>query len=259
MKKNFKILSVILLFVSVAAICVSLFCDNSSDGDLNSISESDYTHQETESISEISEVLKIEVIEFRENELVFNFSADHLVDCFNAVYKDDNKKPFLNHIESWISDLVSNTAHSNFETLCYQTKRNNNSFNDSTISFYVPKESNYLQYVNLVFPEHSYTEYGYNNFKENCYYFIKTFLHGFDNESIAKLYSALYDYGNDESSYFSNAETPYPKQLYVKDNVGLYSYCKGGTVCITIIPVNKEYTQAQLSAGTKVIYIDEII
>ncbi|MDE5669901.1 MAG: hypothetical protein K2I14_00330, partial [Eubacterium sp.] len=102
-------------------------------------------------------------------------------------------------------------------------------------------------------------EYGYNNFKENCYYFIKNFLPDFKDERVTKLYSALYDYGYDERSFFSIDETPYPKQLYVKDNVGLYSYCRVGTVCITIIPVNKEYIQALTSTGTKVIYIDEII
>ena len=244
MKINYKILFVILALVSVVAICVSLFNDNnkdnSSESEWHSVSD-DYTNIETESISEITEPLKIDVIEFKENELVFNFTANHLVDCFNAIYKADNKKPFLNHIESWDSDSISSTAHSEFETVCYETKRDNNNYNDSIISFYVPEQSNYLQYVNLVFPEHSYTEYGYNNFKENCYYFIKAFFPDFDNACVTKLYSELYNYGSDENSYFSIDETPYPKQLYVKDNIGLYSYSKGGTVCITIIPINKSY------------------
>lgn len=263
MKMKYKVLLVILVFVSVAAISVFYFNNKSSERDLSGVSENDNTvietETETESISEITEPLKIEVLEFRKNELVFNFSADNLIDCFNAIYKADNKEPFLSHIEGWSSDTVSRTAHSEFETFYYQTKRDNNNYNDSIISFYVPGNSDYLQYVNLVFPEHSYTEYGYNNFKENCRYFIKTFFPDFDNECIEKFYRELYDYGSAESSYFSNGEIPYPKQLYVKDNIGLYSYCKGGTVCITIIPVNKEYTQKQFSSGTKVIYIDEII
>ncbi|MDE5670561.1 MAG: hypothetical protein K2I14_03740, partial [Eubacterium sp.] len=151
MKVNLKLLWVVLAFVSVAVISVSLFCDNNTDdaSESESHSTSDtYTSTEAESVSEITEPLKIEVIPFNENELVFKFTADNLVDCFNATYKADNKQPFLNHIESWSSDLVSSTAHSEFETFCYQTKRDINNYNDSTISFYVPKQSNSLQYVN---------------------------------------------------------------------------------------------------------------
>lgn len=91
---KYKVVLVILVFVSVAAISVFYFNNKSSDRDLSGVSENDNSVIETESISEITEPLKIEVLEFRKNELVFNFSADNLIDCFNAIYKADNKEPF---------------------------------------------------------------------------------------------------------------------------------------------------------------------
>jgi len=77
---KYKVLLVILVFVSVAAISVFYFNNKSLDRDLSGVSENDNTvieiETETESISEITKPLKIEVLEFRKNELVFNFSAD---------------------------------------------------------------------------------------------------------------------------------------------------------------------------------------
>ena len=82
MKMKYKVLLVILVFVSVAAISVFYFNNKSSGRDLSGVSENDNTVIETESISEITEPLKIEVLEFRKNELVFNFSADTLIESY---------------------------------------------------------------------------------------------------------------------------------------------------------------------------------
>lgn len=203
--------------------------------------------------------LNVDVIENRENELVFAISIDDFISSYNGYYWQDYNSPYLSPSLEWGRFTYDSAIHSDHETYYYRFYEYEKSWSIPTISVYVPTNSNYIQEITLDFDDHGYTEPLYNLYEEFCFYTLKVFFHNLDDEKITELYNNLINlaYNNivpNEQGYSSNS---IPCALYYKDGIGLYPYfALGESLHICIIPITSQYLDEFASQGVEIYNID---
>jgi len=110
----------------------------------------------------------------------------------------------------------------------------------------------------LDFPEHGYTDWGYEMYEENCFYTLKTFLPDLEDKQIQELYNTLYDKAYDPDCHVSMKNKPSPKVIYYSGNTGLYPYFRGGMIYICIIPVTQQYLNYSAENSIEIYEIDKM-
>ena len=116
----------ILVLSFVILIIVVLVCNRSN----NKIDSKDNLIEKQE-VVKIKE-LDIDVIENKENELVFSFSIDDFIDSYNGYYYKDKKTKYIKPTSEWIIHEYDNSVHSNYGTYYYNYYLGMNSIIDKT-------------------------------------------------------------------------------------------------------------------------------
>ena len=119
--------------------------------------------------------LDIAVIENRENELVFDVSIDDFIDSYNSFWNQDHDWTYLKPSSEWQWYLYDTAIHSSYETFYVYFTEDDQIYPQSTVSVYVPSNGNYIQEITINFDEHSYSESGYEQYKQICFYTLKVF------------------------------------------------------------------------------------
>lgn len=195
--------------------------------------------------SPASEVLKLDfdIIENRENELVFNISLNDFIDSYNSSYYLDHNTLYLQKPSGWKNFIYDSTIHSDHETTLYEFSIDQKIWSQPTITAYVPTNKEYIQEITVNFDDHAYSESFYDTFEELCYYTLKVFFPELSNQQIIDLYTELnmlgdqYVFDNDHG--YEKGCVPYV--LYHKNGVGVYPYfAVGEWQHLCIIPVTEE-------------------
>lgn len=256
-KKLLCAIALLAVFLIILVIAVTNHSGSAlqSGDDLTLSSGSAEESSETTQAEHPKEIKKldIEAIQDQNNELVFSFLIDDFIDSFNGYYYEEYNKSFLSPAEEWVSFTYDETPHSKFPSRYYRFQEDVKNFNEPTISVYVPQNSRYVQEITLDFPEHGYTDWGYEIYERNCFYTLKVFFPDYDDEKIRTVYSTIYDKAYDPGCYISSEYSPSPKVLYYKDNIGIYPYYRGGMIYIALIPVTQQYLD-ELEADNIEIY-----
>lgn len=249
---SFLLFLIVILILSAVGLYIA---DDTNRNDIEYVNEQDIKPQKAE-IKELS----IEILNNRENELVFSFSIDDFIDSYNGYYWKDKQNIYLTPANEWQIAEYDTAIHSNHTTLYYYFKADYKNYVLPSIAVYVPEDADYVQEITVNFDDHSYREEMYELYEEMCFYTIKVFFNDLSDEKIIELYKTLNKLAYDnvfpsEKGYASN---PTPCALYYKDGIGLYPYFAiGQSVRLCVIPVTEQTIYEFKRKGVEVYEISE--
>lgn len=203
--------------------------------------------------------LNINILNNREDELVFNISIDDYIDSYNGYYWNDNKARYLLPSDEWCTQIYDTSIHSNHETIYYYFTEDKDIWSLPTISVYAPTNKDYVQEITVNFDWHSYTENMYELYEQMCFYSLKAVFSELTDEQIINLYSEANSLGYENvyssEEWYSKDSVPYA--LFYKDNVGVYPYFAiGSWQHLCIIPVTEETINEFEQKGVKIYEIE---
>ena len=187
--------------------------------------------------------LDIQVMENRKNELVFTISTSDYVESYNSYYKVDYCRSLLPPVSQWQCFTYDSAIHSEYETKCYSFTEDEHVYSLPTITVYVPTNDDYIQQITVNFDEHSFTQSGFEQYKEMCYYTMKVFFPDLSDARIMDLCAEIVALGNQNvfssDEWFSKNAIPFA--LFYRDGIGVYPYFAiGDWEHFCIIPVTEE-------------------
>ena len=202
--------------------------------------------------------LDIQVMEKRKNELVFTISTSDYVESYNSYYKIDYCRSLLPPVSQWQCFTYDSAIHSEYETKCYSFTEDEHVYSLPTITVYVPTNDDYIQQITVNFDEHSFTQSGFEQYKEMCYYTMKVFFPDLPDARIMDLCTEIVALGNQNvfssDEWFSKNAVPFA--LFYREGIGVYPYFAiGDWEHFCIIPVTEE---AVTEFGEKGVQIHEI-
>ena len=187
--------------------------------------------------------LDIQVMENRKNELVFTISTSDYVESYNSYYKVDYCRSLLPPVSQWQCFTYDSAIHSEYETKCYSFTEDEHVYSLPTITVYVPTNDDYIQQITVNFDEHSFTQSGFEQYKEMCYYTMKVFFPDLSDARIMDLCAEIVALGNQNvfssDEWFSKNAVPFA--LFYREGIGVYPYFAiGDWEHFCIIPVTEE-------------------
>ena len=187
--------------------------------------------------------LDIQVMENRKNELVFTISTSDYVESYNSYYKIDYCRSLLPPVSQWQCFTYDSAIHSEYETKCYSFTEDEHVYSLPTITVYVPTNDDYIQQITVNFDEHSFTQSGFEQYKEMCYYTMKVFFPDLPDVRIMDLCAEIVALGNQNvfssDEWFSKNAVPFA--LFYREGIGVYPYFAiGDWEHFCIIPVTEE-------------------
>ena len=187
--------------------------------------------------------LDIQVMENRKNELVFTISTSDYVESYNSYYKVDYCRSLLPPVSQWQCFTYDSAIHSEYETKCYSFTEDEHVYSLPTITVYVPTNDDYIQQITVNFDEHSFTQSGFEQYKEMCYYTMKVFFPDLSDARIMDLCTEIVALGNQNvfssDEWFSKNAVPFA--LFYREGIGVYPYFAiGDWEHFCIIPVTEE-------------------
>ena len=202
--------------------------------------------------------LDIQVMENRKNELVFTISTSDYVESYNSYYKIDYCRSLLPPVSQWQCFTYDSAIHSEYETKCYSFTEDAHVYSLPTITVYVPTNDDYIQQITVNFDEHSFTQSGFEQYKEMCYYTMKVFFPDLPDARIVDLCAEIVALGNQNvfssDEWFSKNAVPFA--LFYREGIGVYPYFAiGDWEHFCIIPVTGETVT---EFGEKGVQIHEI-
>lgn len=202
--------------------------------------------------------LDIQVMENRKNELVFTISTSDYVESYNSYYKVDYCRSLLPPVFQWQCFTYDSAIHSEYETKCYSFTEDEHVYSLPTITVYVPTNDDYIQQITVNFDEHSFTQSGFEQYKEMCYYTMKVFFPDLSDARIMDLCAEIVALGNQNvfssDEWFSKNAVPFA--LFYREGIGVYPYFAiGDWEHFCIIPVTEETVT---EFGEKGVQIHEI-
>ena len=202
--------------------------------------------------------LDIQVMENRKNELVFTISTSDYVESYNSYYKVDYCRSLLPPVSQWQCFTCDSAIHSEYETKCYSFTEDEHVYSLPTITVYVPTNDDYIQQITVNFDEHSFTQTGFEQYKEMCYYTMKVFFPDLPDARIMDLCTEIVALGNQNvfssDEWFSKNAVPFA--LFYREGIGVYPYfATGDWEHFCIIPVTEETVT---EFGEKGVQIHEI-
>ena len=214
--------------------------------------------EETQPQIEIKD-LDIAVMENRENELVFDVSIDDFIDSYNSFWNQDHDWTYLKPSSEWQWYLYDTAIHSSCETFYVYFTEDDQIYPQSTVSVYVPSNGNYIQEITINFDEHSYSESGYEQYKQICFYTLKVFFPDLSDDSIMDLCMEAITLGNENvftsDEWYSSDSVPCA--LFYKHGIGVYPYFAiGDWEHFCIIPVTQETIDSYEQKGVEIYEIE---
>ena len=202
--------------------------------------------------------LDIQVMENRKNELVFTISTSDYVESYNSYYEVDYCRSLLPPVFQWQCFTYDSAIHSEYETKCYSFTEDEHVYSLPTITVYVPTNDDYIQQITVNFDEHSFTQSGFEQYKEMCYYTMKVFFPDLSDARIMDLCAEIVALGNQNvfssDEWFSKNAVPFA--LFYREGIGVYPYFAiGDWEHFCIIPVTEETVT---EFGEKGVQIHEI-
>lgn len=202
--------------------------------------------------------LDIQVMENRKNELVFTISTSDYVESYNSYYKVDYCRSLLPPVSQWQCFTCDSAIHSEYETKCYSFTEDEHVYSLPTITVYVPTNDDYIQQITVNFDEHSFTQSGFEQYKEMSYYTMKVFFPDLSDARIMDLCAEIVALGNQNvfssDEWFSKNAVPFA--LFYREGIGVYPYFAiGDWEHFCIIPVTEETVT---EFGEKGVQIHEI-
>ncbi len=196
--------------------------------------------------------LDINVLDNRENELVFNVSIDDYIESYNGYCWEDQFMHYLLPSKDWQTCTEETSVHSAHETRLYYFREEENVWSLPTITVYAPTNADYIQEINVNYDWHSHTKPMHDLYKEMCFYTLKVFFPDFSDEQIKNLYSEVNGSLHAPSDEWYSSDSV-PHAVFYKGAIGIYSYSAIGSFqSLCIIPVTQETVETLKQKGSEI-------
>lgn len=189
------------------------------------------------------ELMSVDVKKSHGEEVVFTASMDAFILRFNRLFEQDFGCSYFPPPLQWDSSDYGTGIHSKYPTMQFRFSEDERIYSLPTVTVYTPMEEHSIQEITINFDEHSYTEAGYERFKQLCQYTLQVFLPNLSREAVSRLCDQVLALGNEhvfesDAWYGSGA---IPCALFYKDGVGIYPYFAiGDWQRLCVIPVTEE-------------------
>lgn len=201
-----------------------------------------------------AESVTIEIKESHGEEVVFTASMEDFIDCFNRLFEMDMGCAYFPPPLKWKSTHDDRGIHSQYPTMQFFFSEDERVYSLPTVTVYTPMDEHSIQEITVNFDEHSYTEVGYERFKQLCQYTLQVFLPELSREAVFGLCDEMIALGNEhvfgsDAWYGSGAV---PSDLFYKETVGIYPYFAiGDWQRLCVIPVTEEILNAFEQKGVE--------
>lgn len=187
------------------------------------------------------EPMDVTVRQAHGEEPVFTASMDDFIRCFNALFRQENGCDYFPDASRWESTSLVRGIHSAYPTRQFRFSEDEAVYSLPTVTVYTPMEDRSIQELTLNFDEHSFTEAGYQRFRQLCGDTLRVFFG--DLEEASELAEQIIRFGN-ENVFESDAwfgSDALPRGLYYRGGVGVYPYFAiGDWQRFCVIPVTEE-------------------
>lgn len=182
-------------------------------------------------------------------ELLFAASMDTFIECYNRLYEIDYRTTFLRPLQEWSFLVCDNSPYSDAPSILYEFKLNKKVLIEPTITAYVPSDGIGIQEITLGFQEHSWTDWCYDRFREECGYVFQLFFPSLTDGERNALFETLFDDAYDKECYVDLYEERSPTVLRYLNDVGVYCVLHCGVIRFCLIPVDSQYLEDFTSSG----------
>lgn len=176
-------------------------------------------------------------------EPVFAASLEDFIRCFNSLYQQDNDLDYFPDVGRWNSTSLSRGIHTPYPVRQFRFSEDEAVYSLPTVTVYTPMEDHRIQELTLNFDEHSYTEAGFQRFRQLCADTLRVFFADLSKQEASDLADRIIRFGN-ENVFESNAwygDDAFPRGIYHRDGVGVYPYFAiGDWQRFCVIPVTQE-------------------
>lgn len=211
---------------------------------------------ESESNTEVSakyKKLDIKSAKNTHDELEFLISVDDYIQNYNYFYFAAHKTLYFDSSSDWLI-TKDKSLYSEYSSTRYRFTEDEKIRPMPKVSVFTDPKNKQIFEIRIVFDDHGYREEKLNKFTEICKTSLKVFLTDLSDEKIDKLFDNLYKSGMD--NYYGTEYTRPPKDIFCKNDVGIYAYYGAGTLNICIIPVNDDVISYMSSKGATIHNID---
>ena len=200
-------------------------------------------------------ILQIGIEGNREGEQVFTISIEDYIENYNSFYRRNNVRDFFSPVSEWQYDRRETGIHSDHEMKFYYFQLDEKVYSLPTVAVYVPTNVDRIQEITVNFDQHSFTEYGFQLYKEMCCYTMKIFFPDLTDEERATICSEIISLGNQNilSSEEWYDKGAVPCVLFHADGIGVYPYfAVGDWDRFCVIPVTEDILSNFTQKGVKI-------
>lgn len=190
-----------------------------------------------------TEPMEIAVKTVHGNEALFTATAEDFLQHFNSVFARDFASSYFPPLMKWKSRDYTAGIHSQYPTMQFYFSEDEKVYSLPTVTLYTPLEERCIQEITINFDEHSYTESGYERYKQLCIYTLKVFFPTLSEEAVSQLCDQVIALGNQHvfssDAWYGSGDAPWA--LFYRDGVGIYPYFAiGDWQRFCVIPVTDE-------------------
>ena len=249
MKKKIRIESAICLIIAfLLAGCSHLHCYDTQ------ISQ-ETTEASLNTKTDNPDILQVRIEENRENEQVFTISIEDYIECFNSFYRENNDRDFFSPVSQWQCYHRDTGIHSDHEMKFYYFQLDEKVYSLPTVAVYVPTNADRIQEITVNFDEHSFTESGFQLYKEICRYTMNVFFPDLTDEERSTICSEIISLGSRDvlsSEEWYDTGT-IPCVLFHRDGIGIYPYfAVGDWDRFCVIPVTEDIVSSFTQKGVEI-------
>lgn len=189
------------------------------------------------------EPINIEVRTVHGNEALFGVTAEDFIRSFNSLFERDYCRSYFPPLEDWSGCSYNSGIHSQYPAMKFVFSEDEKIYSLPTVTIYTPMEQRAIQEITVNFDEHSYTEAGYQRYKQLCSYTLKVFFPKLSEDAVSQICDQVIAAGNqnvfDSDAWFGSGAVPFA--LFCRDGVGIYPYFAiGDWQRFCVIPVTEE-------------------
>lgn len=187
-------------------------------------------------------------------ELTFAATMEDYVEGYNAVCEGED---LLRALPEWSRLEYDRSPYSEYPSVYYEFKYNMEIHTEPAISAYVCAQSGQIQEICLSFPEHGWTDYGYDLFAEECQYTFRLFFPELTQQERGALFDALFADAYREECYVDVDEERSPTIIRWRGDVGVYPFLHCGMIKFCVIPVDRQYLDGFAENGGAVYELED--
>ena len=161
-----------------------------------------------------------------EDEVIFSATLDEFIACFNSRFERELGPNYFLPALDWNIRDYSVGIHSQYPVRQFRFSEDETVAALPTVTVYTPMEDHRIGLLTVNFDEHSYTEVGFQRYRQLCACVVKLFVPDFTDEAALKFCDQVISLGNqnvfESDAWYASGAVP--AGLYYRGEIGVYPY-----------------------------------